>query len=280
MILFEGNDRFAYRDPACFYKDGTYYLFFTACEKENGFMCSQVAMSQSQDLAHWSNPRMITPRNINLNFCSPGNVVEHNGEYVLCFCSYPMPFLYAQQYYADETARLFTMRTKDFQTFSEPELLRAKGDVPREDMGRMIDPFILPFKDEFYLFFKQNGVSLSRSKDLVHWQYMGHAQAGENACVIPYQGQYLLIHSPENGIAFSVSHDLQNWTELSLTTLNQANWPWAAGRITAGFVMEAPSETGYRYLLFFHGSRDVFPETHGNASVALAFTNDLITFDY
>ena len=278
MILFEGNDRTAYRDPACFHKDGTYYLFFTVSEKENGYMYNQIAMSCSQDLTCWSEPRMLTPKDRNLNFCSPGNVVEHNGEYVLCFTSYPMPLPYEEQYIADETARLFIMRTRDFIHFSEPELLRAKGDIPCEDMGRMIDPFILPIDGRYYLFFKQNGVSLSHSDDLAHWQFDGHAEAGENACVIPYQNQYLLIHSPENGIAFSVSSDLHNWTECGLTTLNQENWPWANERLTAGFAMAAPSGAAYRYLLFFHGSRKVYPETHGNATLALAFTDDFKSF--
>ena len=38
MIIFNGNDKFAYRDPTCFYKDGTYYLFYTVSEKDGGYM--------------------------------------------------------------------------------------------------------------------------------------------------------------------------------------------------------------------------------------------------
>jgi len=34
------------------------------------------------------------------------------------------------------------------------------------------------------------------------------------------------------------------------------------------------------YYLFFHGSRDVFRETHGNATLAIAFTDDFDTYYY
>ena len=34
------------------------------------------------------------------------------------------------------------------------------------------------------------------------------------------------------------------------------------------------------YYLFFHGSRDVFRETHGNATLAIAFTDDFETYYY
>ena len=83
MIIFEGNQTFAYRDPACFRCNGVYYLFFTVSEKDNGYMYNRIAVSQSDDLTHWSQPRMLTPKDLTLNFCSPGNIIEHRGEYVL-----------------------------------------------------------------------------------------------------------------------------------------------------------------------------------------------------
>ena len=280
MIIFAGNERLAWRDPACFVYNGEYILFFTVSEKAEGYMYNRLGMSRSRDLKTWTEPQLLTPRDYHLNFCSPGNVIKYNGEFVLCFTSYPMPFPYAQSDCADETARLFIMRTKDFEHFSEPEMLMVKGETPAEELGRMIDPFLLPKEDGFYLFYKQNGISHSFSTDLKHWEYRGHAGGGENACVIPFDGHYLLVHSPKNGIAFSVSDDLQNWTEYSRTTLAQEEWPWANGRVTAGFAMEAPENCGYRYLLFFHGSRDEYPETHGSATLALAYTNDFKTFAF
>lgn len=280
MIIFKGNDKFAYRDPTCFYKDGIYYLFYTLSEKDGGYMYNRIAMSESKDLKNWSEPKKLTEKNYNTNYCSPGNIIEHNGEYIICFTSYPMPFTFKERHWADETARLFTMRTKDFKTFTEPELLNPKSNMDEKDIGRMIDPFIIQKDQYFYLFFKQNGVSFSRSKDLINWEFLGNTKGGENACVIKNDDEYILIHSPENGIGFAKSKDLENWEEFSFTTLKQSEWKWAEQRLTAAFAMEAPKDFVYKYILFFHGSQNVFPETHGNATLASAFTNDFKDFYY
>ena len=67
----------------------------------------------------------------------------------------------------------------------------------------MIDPYLLEDKDEpgkFWCFYKQAGVSLSWSRDLVHWNYHGRTESGENVCVAVVNGEYWLWHSPRNGI--------------------------------------------------------------------------------
>ena len=278
MIIFKGNDRFAYRDPACCVHDGVYRLFFTVSEKDGGYMYNRIGMSRSEDLQTWSEPVLLTKKDVRLNYCSPGNIICKDGEYILCFNSYPMPFPFAEKSAADETARLFTMRTKDFTIFTPPRLLNPKTGTPEAEIGRMIDPYILECADGYRVFFKQNGVSFSRSDDLESWQFLGHADGGENACVLKMEDGCLLIHSPQNGIAFSRSRDLENWQESHVTTLGQDRWDWAEGRITAGFAMEAPEWSGYKYMMFFHGSRNVYPETHGNASLAMVFTDDFMIF--
>ncbi len=232
------------------------------------------------DLKNWSEINLLSVKDYNINYCSPGNVIEHNGEFVLCFTSYPMPYTFQEWWCADETARIFIMRTKDFSTFTEPEILNPKGDIPIDELGRMIDPFIIKKDNEFYLFFKQDGVSLSKSKNLTDWEYIGRTDGGENACVIEKDGEYILVHSPANGVSFSKSKDLYVWEDAGFTTLDQKNWDWAQRRLTAGFVMEAPSGCRHRYILFFHGSVDVYPETHGNSTLAAAFTDDFENFYY
>ena len=139
----------------------------------------------------------------------------------------------------------------------------------------MIDPFIFKNGDEYLLFFKQNGVSLSRSTDLSDWEYLGHTDGGENACVIKDGERYVLLHSPENGIGVKESLDLKEWNDVGTYTINQGNLEFASGRLTAAFAMPIDSSCDYKYLLLFHGSRaDSFPETHGAASLAFAYTND------
>ncbi len=283
--ILRGNARTAFRDPACVYHAGTYYLFYTLSIKENGYLYNHIALSESRDLQHFTPPRILTQTDRTKNYCSPGNILFYKGEFVLCFTSYPMPKPYLEQDCADASARLFTMRTKDFRTFSEPALLRVKGDgVPVEQMGRMIDPFIAADKDapgKYWIFYKQNGVSMSYSYDLLHWTDCGHVEGGENACVLVEQDRYILIHSPQNGIGIKESEDLTHWNDLGTFYLKQDAWEWAQGRITAGFAMRAHAGLGYRYILFFHGSvRESVPETHGEASIGIAFSNNLRQFTY
>ncbi len=278
MIIFKGDDRLAYRDPTCFFKGNECHLFFTVSEKDGGFMYNRVAHSKSTSLKEWSNPEFITPRDCTLNYSSPGNVIEHNGLFYICVCSYPLPQPFSQNHIANDDARLFTICTKDFVSFSEPVLLNPKSGIPCEKLGRMIDPYIIKKDDIYHLFFKQNGVSLSTSTDFKNWHCVGRTDGGENACVIDFHGEYLLIHSPQNGIAFSKSADLMSWMPHSFTTLGQAEWEWAKGRITAAFATELPKGFGFKYIMFFHGSTNVFPETHGNATLAAVFTDDFENF--
>ena len=284
MVIFSGNNIEAFRDPAAYFFGGEYHLFFTKTIKENGYIYNFVAHSKSLDLLHWSEPRILTEKDKTKNYCSPGSIIKYKDEYIICVTSYPLKKPFAEESIADDTARLFLMRTKDFKNFSEPELVYAKGDVKNDDAGRMIDPFLLKDKDDdgkYLLFFKQNGVSMSYSRDLVNWTFCGSAEGGENACVLVKDNKYILLHSPENGIGIKESEDLSCWSDKGTLYLNQNEWDWANGRLTAAFAMEARGGTKYRYVLFFHGSRlECPPEIHGAASLAIAFTDDFKKFYY
>src|SRR4030042_5316543 len=163
-IIFKGDSVTAYRDPAILYHKKTFFLFFTLIEIEKGgkVFC-YTASSKSRDLKKWSKPVKITPRDQKLNFGSPGNVIRFGDEWILCLQTYPRPDHYNYQpvRYGDATARIFIMRSKDLVKWSDPEILKVKGnDVPVEDMGRMIDAFLLEDKDEkgkYWCFYKQRG---------------------------------------------------------------------------------------------------------------------------
>jgi hypothetical protein len=280
-IIFQGDARLAYRDPAVHYHDGVFRLFFSYLEREvDGRIYLTLGVSQSRDLATWTKPRSLTPRDPSLNFSSPGNLIRHRDRWVLCLQTYPTP---ANELYATDEARLWTMTSADLESWSAPELLRVKGPgVPVAEMGRMIDPFLFQDKDDprkWWCFYKQNGVSMSWSHDLETWTYFGSARSGENVCVLREGDEYLLFHSPANGIGLKRSRDLIHWEDRGLLDLPQAQWPWAGGRLTAGFVldMRAHPDIG-RVLLFFHGTpaaATAARETHGEASLALAWSRDL-----
>ncbi|MGI4870844.1 MAG: family 43 glycosylhydrolase [Janthinobacterium lividum] len=291
-IIYRGDAKTAYRDPAVLYDKGTFYLYFTLSEVEaDNRVYMYTAWSKSQDLVHWTAPRKITIKDQNLDFSSPGNVIRYQNEWVLCLQSYPRPNYTADQMprYGTKDSRIFIMHSKDLEIWSKPELLRVKGPAVLEaDMGRMIDPYLLEDKDEpgkYWCFYKQNGVSRSYSHDLKTWTFAGSAEAGENVCVLTQNNEYLIFNSPPNGISIKMSRDLKTWHDRgTLITLGQEKWDWAKGRLSAGTVLDLTQVPGIgRYILFFHGSGPL-TEKEGdfdkNASLGIAWSTDLCTWDW
>jgi hypothetical protein len=120
---------------------------------------------------------------------------------------------------------------------------------------------------------------MSYTYDFENWTWFGRTDAGENVCVLTENNQYILLHSPSNGIGIKRSVNLVNWTDQgSLITLGQNKWEWAKGRITAGTVISLIDNPTARYLMFFHGSGPL-KEKEGdfdkNASIGVAWSNDL-----
>lgn len=287
-ILFKGDSVTAYRAPAVLYQNKIFYMFLALSEVEkDGKVFTYVAESTSRDLIIWSNPRKITPRDQNLDYSSPGNVIRFKDEWILCLQTYPRPDLYIWQGMktAGSAARIFIMRSKDLVNWSPPEILKVKGpDVPVEKMGRMIDPYIIEDKDEkgkYWCFYKQNGVSMSYSYDLINWTYFGSAESGENVYVLVENNEYILFHSPANGIGIKKSSDLKTWSAWGdLITLGQSEWDWAKGRIGGAAVIDLRNVKGYdNYLMFFYALGPL-TESQGyfdkNVSIGIAWSKDLL----
>ncbi|MHC4539331.1 MAG: sialidase family protein [Planctomycetota bacterium] len=292
-IIIRGDSKNAYRDPAVLYHDGVFHLFFTLVQTDAaGKIYSYTAQSTSSNLRNWSKPKIITPKDQQLNYSSPGNIIRFRAEWVLCLQTYPRPgYKRADEVtWANQTARLFIMRSKDLKTWTKPEILKVKGpDVPEARMGRMIDPYLLEDKDEpgkWWCFFKQNGVSYSWSRDLENWTYTGHTASGENVCVLVDNNEYVLFHSPDNGIGVKRSKDLKKWSsDEGLITLGQKDWPWAECRITAATVVDLHNEPGImKYVMFFHGGGPGKKKTQdnvdANCSIGVAWSSDLVSWDW
>src|SRR5258708_23386612 len=278
-ILFAGGALRACRDPLLLYADGQFWLFFSLATNDRGGLAWwQTAFSKSPDLQHWSEPVTITPRDRALNFCSPGSIVCYGGSWVLALQTYPTP---SGEKFGNDSSRLWLMRSPDLEHWDKPELHSFMGpDVPQEKMPRMIDPCLVADKDEpgkWWCFckIKQTGVSMAWSRDLKTWHYEGRVEGGENACVIVQGGEYVLFHSPENGIGIKRSNDLHQWREEGVLTLGQRDWPWAQGRITAGYVFDARTIPGVEcFVMVFHGERDKASFT-AHASIGIAWSTDL-----
>lgn len=290
-IIFKGDEKTAYRDPAILFQNKTMYLFFTLVRTEDGHVYSYTAMSKSKDLKKWSPIKIITPRDMTLDFSSPGNVVRFNNEWVLCLQTYPRPNYKVSEMprFGTGDARLYIMRSKDLENWSNPEIMKVKGpEVSFKNMGRMIDPYLLEDKNEpgkWWCFYKQNGVSMSYSYDLRKWHFFGYTDSGENTSVLYENGEYILFHSPKNGIGIKKSKDLKNWEDWgNLITLGQKDWNWAKGRITAGTVINLKSDKNFgKYVMFFHGSGPKTEEEGDfdkNASIGIAWSNDSINWNW
>jgi hypothetical protein len=284
-VIFRGDATTAYRDPMLIYEDGWFRLFFTLVKIEPSTnIFSYTAWSKSRDLVVWTEPKIFTPRDKQLNFGSPGNIIRDRDEWVLCLQTYPRP---NGEKFGNKDARIWTMHSKDLENWGPPELLQVLGpEVPRERMGRMIDPFLLRDKDvpgKWRCFYKRgsDGVHSSTSFDLKTWTPESQASGGENPCVIVDGDEYVLSYSPgRNGIGLRRSKDGKSWRDEAMLMLGQKTWPWAAGRITAGFLLDLRKEPSVgKVLMVFHGSD--FPENDPRggfdnfASIGLAWSDDL-----
>lgn len=292
-VVLEGTDTTAYRDPTVVYHDDRFYLYYTYIKtEEQNRIYSYTAMSQSPDLQEWSDPKILTPKDQMLNFCAPGNVVRHEGQWWMCLQTYPRPGYQRGDdvRYGTDESRIYKMPSSDLEAWGEPELLRIKGpDVPEEEMGRIIDPYLIRDINDpgkWWCFYKQNGASLSWSRDLTNWEYAGRIDAGENVCVIPNDGDYFMLHSPSNGMGLKRSEDLEHWQDVNgRITLGQENWPWAETRITAGFALDLRDHPDIgKFLMFYHGAGPGEEETianfDANCNIGIAWSDDLLTWDW
>lgn len=270
-LILKGDSEKAFRDPACFYHNGVYHLFYTLSRKKNGYMYNRVAKSESRDLKNWSEPEFLTKEDNLLNFCSPGNILKVNDEFIMCVSSYPMPLPFEEVCAANDNARLFIMRSRDLKTWSEPEKIHISGEMSKGK--RKIDPFIIEDKDisgKYHLFFKLDG-KINRAVsngDLFNWEYVSDVIEGENPCIVVENDKYMMFYSPTHGIEKLESDDLCSWKEKGKVNFDDETLEWATGRITAGFMMNMHHDG--KKALFFHSSvLGAFPETHGDASIGL-----------
>jgi hypothetical protein len=293
-IILKGDETTAYRDPACIYHDGTFRLFYTyIITTPDGRHYWRAAFSKSRDLVHWTKPKPITPLDQNLNFASPGNVVRYKEDWVLCMQTYPTP---NNEKHGNSNCRIWITRSRDLENWSEPEMLMVKGpNVPVEKMGRLIDAYLIEDKDEpgkWWCFFDDDAANISYSYDLKNWTYYNRIEAGENVCVLVDEDEYLMFHSPKSGIAMKRSKDMKHWRDVGepvakggtgSITLGRKDWPWAQGRLTAGFVLDLRDDPRIgKYLMFFHGSGPE-PEpikftTH--CSIGIAWSEDLVHWSW
>lgn len=291
-VLFAGDSTTGFRDPAVLFENGRFYLFFTRSEVLDAHIYWYLVQTESDDLIHWTEPRRIVPNAQDKGYSGAGNVIRYRDEWLLCLSSYPRPGLTVddpQPRYADRTARLYLIRSKDLENWSEPELLYVKGpDVPEAEMGRMIDPYIFPDKDEpgrWWCFYKQSVVQMAYTYDFKTWVPAGDIFAGDSVCVLAERNEYIFFHSAFNGVNIRRSRNLRQWTDWGgRIRLGQKTWDWARGRIKGASVLDLREVEGIEaYLMVFHGSgpgREQDGYFDHDSSIGIAWSKDLVHWQW
>jgi hypothetical protein len=86
-----------------------------------------------------------------------------------------------------------------------------------------------------------------------------------------------------NEIGLMKSQDLKSWHKTDeLITLDQNNWEWAKGRLTAGFILDCKDINIGKYIMFFHGigPQDESVTFDTNACIGIAWSDDLVIWVY
>ena len=118
-IVLHTRDGMHFRDPAAIYDDGTFYVYFTINypRLEGKSIVSVTGMTTSKDLIHWSDVKLLTPKEPSLNYSSPGNVIRHGGRWHLNLQTYPTP---DGEIHRNLDARVFAMAGDDLEHWDEP----------------------------------------------------------------------------------------------------------------------------------------------------------------
>jgi len=282
-IVLKGDANQAFRDPAACYYDGVLRLFYTYWLKDpDGNRYSYTAVSKSRDLKNWTKPHIITPKDLNLNFSSPGNVIRYKDEWILCYQTYPTP---KGQKYGNEDCRIWITRSKDLENWAPPQMLMVKGpNVPVKQMGRLIDPYLVEDKDvpgKWWCFFDDNAANMSYSYDLKTWTYLKRIPCGENPCVLIDDDEYLLIYDPKDegrGAGIMRSKDMVHWRDMDeRIPLDGDQWQWAPEGIQAAFVIDLRQVKHIgKYLMFFHAGTGF----KNNVSLGLAWSDNLTDWNW
>ena len=79
--------------------------------------------------------------------------------------------------------------------------------------------------------------------------------------------------------------NLTDWRDCGLLRLGVDSWPWAQGRLTAGFVLDLRKDPRVgKALMFFHATRYGEEDPRGAganwASIGLAWSDDLQNWDW
>jgi hypothetical protein len=267
------------RDPALFIRNGTVHLFYTACAWDGQEIISWIEQRSSLDLQHWSEPRRISPVP---GLCSPGNVVEADGRFVLCCQHLPVTLPRFGVGYTRHDCRLWLLESDDLRDWSDPIAVAPGGSRAAWcDSPRMIDAYLVRDREAWLMFYKGHAriganehgglIGLLSSRDLRTWEELSpdrpvfgdpddaSGQGYENPCVVR-QGDgwrcYLKVCDGTSDLAVADSADLRRWSRPR--PLDLPRRPWMSLPPNAPMVVDARACFGV-WLMAFHCDQPALP---------------------
>lgn len=270
------------RDPLLHYDNGVFRCFYSAVEFKEGNYTFCLEMITSPDLVHWSMPKRLT--HSFLGFSSPGNIVRRGDDWIMSVQSY---LVLPGQTMACEEARLWFMRSKDLDNWSDPIPIYPQGaHVNWSDSRRQIDPCFMEQDGKWWCIYKNSGkFGMLVSDDFKKWTeaspdrpVMDRSQTPDNAtvenpCIWREGDEWIMIFSPchkGRGIGVARSKDLLNWTGIHYLDFPAISW--ADNGPSAAMVADLRDVCG-KYVMVFHGERR---KVNGHAAaLGIAWSDDL-----
>ena len=272
------------RDPAAIYHNGLFHLYFTVqFEQQRWGMPEgyQIFMMTTPDFRTFSYPKPVTPR----GYVSPGNIVYHNGKWLMSITRYPWP------------TAVSMVESEDLLNWSEPRIVipTFHGPYWGNDAHGPIDGYIFKWKERLWMLYsdyakgsRAQHLGLACSSDGVDFEnittdaplldsdFYNSNRGIENASIVADGDRLFLFCSvgmPEQHIAVLESDDIMKWPVLdSSAEIGGLQQEWSKYVACAQFVADWRKELGHWAMLYM-GTR--FKDPYARMMFGMAISDDL-----
>ncbi len=272
------------KDAGMIYRDGTFYLFFSAFFEEAGRERSHVVGVKTTDFKTFSEPLFIWSGMEEgwIGMCSP-DITEHNGTYYLTYNSW-----------GDKPGKknqLFYAVSKDLENWKKH--LPLARNITQDDKGkpvRAIDAAVALHNNKCYLVWKENQtpqVAVANQIGETGWKRLGRPDKEwfENGQFIHFDGKWHLLVKMGGGRTRlsemagdgTQDSDWTKWTNHRFFEMQQEAFN-TDDRANAAFLAYWRNHDGFFYLLYAGRSENKSHLGRGDNKLALSRSRDLKTW--
>jgi hypothetical protein len=263
------------KDACMAYKDGCFYVFFSAFFGEDGRERSHVSCVKTKDFKTFSRPLFLWSgkRDGWIGMCSP-NIIKAGNLYYLTYNSWGDK--------KGKVNQLFYAVSNDLEHWQH-NLPLARNIT---DGVRAIDAAVAYHNGKFYLAWKENQTpqfAVARKMGPDSWTRLGSSELGwyENAQFIEIDQQWYMIAATDQGPGMSRmaadgnnDKDWVNWDEFRYLDIKEENFNTRT-RANAGFLADWRNFDGYFYFLYAGTTENESHAGRGDNRLGLARSKDL-----